>query len=59
MPVVEGEKVLMFLGAPNRHPSRRERPEEYNIARSTTPRGVARVPVRLIWAADPFSNVAA
>ncbi len=33
VPVGEGEKVLMFLGAANRDPRRWERPEEYDIAR--------------------------
>jgi 4-methoxybenzoate monooxygenase (O-demethylating) len=32
----EGEKVLMFLGAANRDPRRWERPDEYEIARSTS-----------------------
>jgi cytochrome P450 len=33
VPVAEGEKVLMFLGAANRDPRRWERPEEYDIGR--------------------------
>jgi hypothetical protein len=35
VPVGEGEKVLMFLGAANRDPRRWERPDEYDIARRT------------------------
>ncbi|MBV9747363.1 MAG: cytochrome P450 [Acetobacteraceae bacterium] len=34
LPVGEGEKVLMFLGAANRDPRRWERPDEYDIERS-------------------------
>jgi cytochrome P450 len=33
MPVNEGEKVLMFLGAANRDPRKWERPDEYEIDR--------------------------
>ena len=33
VPIDEGEKVLMFLGAANRDPRRWERPEDYDIAR--------------------------
>ncbi len=33
VPVAEGEKVLMFLGAANRDPRRWERPDEYDISR--------------------------
>ena len=36
MPIGEGEKVLMFLGAANRDPRRWERPDEYDIARRTS-----------------------
>lgn len=36
VPVGEGEKVLMFLGAANRDPRRWERPDEYDIARRTS-----------------------
>jgi cytochrome P450 len=32
----EGEKVLMFLGAANRDPRRWQRPDEYDVARSTS-----------------------
>ncbi len=35
VPVGEGEKVLMFLGAANRDPRRWERPDEYDITRRT------------------------
>jgi len=35
VPVGEGEKVLMFLGAANRDPRRWERPDEFDIARRT------------------------
>src|SRR5262249_50690289 len=33
VPVGEGEKVLMFLGAANRDPRHWERPDEYDITR--------------------------
>jgi 4-methoxybenzoate monooxygenase (O-demethylating) len=33
VPVAEGEKVLMFLGAANRDPRRWENPDEYDITR--------------------------
>ena len=33
VPIEEGEKVLMFLGAANRDPRHWERPDEYDIAR--------------------------
>lgn len=33
VPIDEGEKVLMFLGAANRDPRHWERPDEYDIAR--------------------------
>jgi 4-methoxybenzoate monooxygenase (O-demethylating) len=33
MPIGEGEKVLMFLGAANRDPRKWQRPEEYDIER--------------------------
>lgn len=36
VPVGEGEKVLMFLGAANRDPRRWERPDDYDIARRTS-----------------------
>jgi cytochrome P450 len=32
----EGEKVLMFLGAANRDPRRWQRPDDYDIGRSTS-----------------------
>ena len=35
VPVGEGEKVLMFLGAANRDPRHWERPDEYDITRRT------------------------
>jgi hypothetical protein len=35
VPVGEGEKVLMFLGAANRDPRHWERPDDYDIARKT------------------------
>jgi 4-methoxybenzoate monooxygenase (O-demethylating) len=35
LPVGEGEKVLMFLGAANRDPRHWERPDEYDITRRT------------------------
>jgi len=39
VPIEEGEKVLMFLGAANRDPRHWERPDEYDIAR----RGIGHV----------------
>ena len=35
LPVGEGEKVLMFLGAANRDPRHWERPDDYDITRKT------------------------
>ncbi len=35
VPVAEGEKVLMFLGAANRDPRHWERPDDYDITRRT------------------------
>jgi cytochrome P450 len=35
VPVGEGEKVLMFLGAANRDPRHWQRPDEYDITRNT------------------------